>query len=258
MPEVAQEDGVGRYRVRYATGATELRRAQALRYRAFRAAPAISLGGGQRRDLDADRFDARCQHVLIEARATGRLVAVFRLLVLADGREIGQSYAAQFYGLSALRSYPGRMVEVGRFCMDPECHDPDVLRIAWAEMTRLVEREQVGMLFGCSSFAGTDAGRYLDAFAMLRARHLGPKRWLPKVKAPKVFRFGGRTAGQGSDPRRGLQLMPPLLRSYLTMGGWVSDHAVVDEDLGTLHVFTGVEVSGIPPARVRALRLLAG
>ena len=38
------------------------------------------------------------------------------------------------------------------------------------------------------------------------------------------------------------------------MGGWVSDHAVVDNDLGTLHVFTGVEISRIPAARARLLR----
>jgi putative hemolysin len=52
--------------------------------------------------------------------------------------------------------------------------------------------------------------------------------------------------------------MPPLLRTYLAMGGWVSDHAVVDRDLGTLHVFTGLEIAAIPPGRARALRAVAG
>jgi L-ornithine Nalpha-acyltransferase len=51
--------------------------------------------------------------------------------------------------------------------------------------------------------------------------------------------------------------MPPLLKTYLMMGGWVSDHAVVDRDLGTMHVFTGVEISAIPPARKRLLRSVA-
>ncbi len=41
------------------------------------------------------------------------------------------------------------------------------------------------------------------------------------------------------------------------MGGWVSDHAVIDEAMNTLHVFTGVEVSAIPEARARALRNVA-
>lgn len=52
--------------------------------------------------------------------------------------------------------------------------------------------------------------------------------------------------------------MPPLLRSYLAMGGWVSDHAVVDAELGTLHIFTALEVDRVPPARARSLRQIAG
>ncbi len=52
--------------------------------------------------------------------------------------------------------------------------------------------------------------------------------------------------------------MPPLLRTYLLMGGWVSDHAVVDSHMNTLHVFTGLEINAIPPARKRLLRATAG
>jgi hypothetical protein len=46
------------------------------------------------------------------------------------------------------------------------------------------------------------------------------------------------------------------LKTYLMMGGWVSDHAVVDAQMNTLHVFTGVEIGSIPPARQRLLRAL--
>ena len=112
----------------------------------------------------------------------------------------------------------------------------------------------VELLFGCSSFLGTDAAGYEDAFAMLRERHLAPKRWLPRVKAPKVFRFARALKLRKPDPRAAMAEMPPLLRSYLAMGGWVSDHAVVDSQMDTLHVFTGLEISAIPPGRARLLR----
>jgi len=48
-----------------------------------------------------------------------------------------------------------------------------------------------------------------------------------------------------------------LLRSYLAMGGWVSDHAVIDAQMDTLHVLTAVEIATIPPARARILRMIA-
>lgn len=249
-----------RYRARIAEDEADIHAAQRLRSRAF--------GAGQARagtvaaeppppPREADAFDALCTHVLIEDVATGRLVCCFRLFPLHHGGEIARSYAAQFYELSALQEFPAPMVEMGRFCTDPDCHDPDVLRVAWAAITRHVDEHGVGMLFGCSSFPGTDAGPYLDVFAMLRERHLAPRRWWPRVKAPSVFRFTQALQKRRPDVKQALRRMPPLLRSYLVMGGWVSDHAVVDRQLNTLHVFTGVEIGAIPPARKRLLRAAA-
>ena len=239
----------GRYVVRTATGPDDVRRAQALRWRAFRAAQAEGAGG-----LDADAFDDVSTHVLIEEAATGDLVCCFRFLPL-NGRDIGQSYSAQFYELSALASFDGPMAEVGRFCIEPGRRDPDILRLAWAALASRVDAAGIELLFGCSSFQGTRAETYTDAFAMLKEHHLAPGRWLPRVKAPDVFRFAQRLARCKPDVKRAAQMMPPLLRTYLLMGGWVSDHAVVDRDLDTLHVFTGLEIRAIPPARARALRL---
>lgn len=241
----------GRYCARFAEGEGDVSAAQRLRFLAFRAdAP------GQE-GRDEDDFDAACQHVLIEEQRSGTLVCCFRVMHLRDGAEIARSYSAQYYELSALGSFAGPMVEMGRFCIHPDWRDPDILRVAWGAMTAYVDREGVEMLFGCSSFHGTDAQDYADAFALLRDRHLAPKRWLPRVKAPKVFQFAKRLRRK-PDPRLALAEMPPLLRSYLLMGGWVSDHAVVDRELNTLHVFTGLEIKAIPPARARLLRGVAG
>ncbi len=237
----------GRYRARLAQSAQDVAAAQALRTLAF---------GTD--ELDCDRYDGFCAHVLVEdMRAGGRLVCCFRMLTMQDGSHIGRSYSAQFYDLSALHDFPGPMVEMGRFCIHPDWSDPDILRTAWGAMTVYVDRNGVGMLFGCSSFAGTETAEYLDAFAMLKHRHLAPKRWLPRVKAPDVFRFAARLRRR-PDVKRAMLRMPPLLRTYLMMGGWVSDHAVVDRHMNTLHVFTGLEIGAIPAERKRLLRVVAG
>lgn len=233
----------GRYGARLASTDADISAARLLRGLAFR-------GGAE----DADGFDALCRHVLVEETRSGALVCCFRLMPIESGREIGQSYSAQFYELSALHAFEGPMVEMGRFCIHPDWRDPDILRVAWAAMTQFVDVHGVKLLFGCSSFKGTEAEAHAEAFALLRARHIAPRRWLPRVKAPNVFRFGQLLRRQRPDLKRAMAEMPPLLRSYLVMGGWVSDHAVVDRDLGTLHVFTGLEIGAIPPARQRLLR----
>lgn len=237
----------GRYRARFAETPEDILAAQRLRTRAFR--------GDADAALDTDDFDGLCLHILVEDQRTGDLVCCFRILPLTGGQDIARSYSAQFYELSALEAFEGRMVEMGRFCIDPDVKDPDILRVAWGAMTAYVDETGVELLFGCSSFHGTDAENYLDAFAMLKARHLAPKRWLPKVKAPKVFRFAQKLRRK-PDAKLAMLRMPPLLRTYLLMGGWVSDHAVVDSHMNTLHVFTGLEIKSIPPARKRLLRAI--
>jgi len=236
----------GRYRARLAETAEDIAAAQVLRTRAFRTT-----------GPDRDSFDEICSHILVHDTRSDALVCCFRMLMLEGGAQLTRSYSAQFYELSGLQSFGGRMVEMGRFCLDPDVHDPDILRVAWGAMTRFVDDNDVAMLFGCSSFAGIETAQYLDAFAMLKHRHLGPKRWLPRVKAPDVFRFAARLRRK-PDARKAMLRMPPLLRTYLMMGGWVSDHAVVDRQLNTLHVFTGLEIGAIPPARKKLLRTVAG
>ncbi|WP_136441592.1 GNAT family N-acetyltransferase [Pacificoceanicola onchidii] len=236
----------GRYRAWLAHEAADIRRAQDLRGLAFRS-------DGAR---DADEFDAFCSHVLIEETG-GDLVCCFRFLPLAKGRDIHRSYASQVYDLSKLEAFDGAMMEIGRFCLHPDCTDPDILRLAWGMIAAQVDAGGVKMLFGCSSFPGTDPAPYAAAFALLQARHLGPDRWRPGIGASDVVRFSD-LPDRAAPGRAALSAIPPLLRTYLMMGGWVSDHAVVDTEMNTLHVFTGVEVAAIPPERKRLLRALAG
>lgn len=249
----------GRLRARFSRAPQDVEAAQRLRHKVFIAARLgdAAAEGPRAQGLDADEFDALCTHALIEDSASGRLVCCFRMMHLADGSEIARSYSAKYYELSALHDYPSPMVEMGRFCIDPAFSSPDVLRVAWGAMTEFVETNKVGLLFGCSSFEGVDEQAYLDAFAYLNARHLAPKRWLPRVKAPSVFRFAKQLGLTRPNMQLAMKRMPPLLRTYLTMGGWVSDHAVIDRDLNTLHVFTGVEIDRVPASRRRLLRMAA-
>ena len=234
----------GRYLVRIARGKADLARARDLRALCF---------GGQ----EQDSFDATCTHVMIEDVATADLVGCFRLLPQA-GAQILHSYSAQFYDLTKLAGFDGPMLEMGRFCIHPDRSDPDILRMAWGFLTRWVDFHGVRLLFGCTSFAGDVARPHLDAFAQLLARHQAPDVWQPAPKVLDRFDFAAGLAGHRADPLRAQTSLPPLLRTYLLMGGWVSDHAVYDRDLHTMHVFTGVEIAAIPASRARLLRALAG
>lgn len=235
----------GRYRLRLAQGAAELAAAQGLRALAFR------LGSGG----DSDPFDPLCQHLLVE-ETSGGLLACLRVLPLAGGAALQRGYCAQFYDLSPLSDLPGPLLEVGRFCLHPGTRDPDLVRLLWAGLARLVEETGARHLIGCSSFAGTDWRPYAQAFALLRG-HLAPAGRAAREKAPEPIRFAEVVAGLVPEPAAGLRALPPLLRSYLALGAVVSDHAVADPAMNTLHVLTLLDIAAIPPARAAQLRALA-
>jgi putative hemolysin len=239
----------GRYLARTATSSTDLLAAHALRSLCFACPPDPAKG---------DPFDALCTHVLIEDTETHALLCCFRVFSLADARDLEKSYSAQFYDLQALAGFQGVMLEIGRFCIHPDHHDPDILRMAWGVLTQWVDARDVRLLFGCSSFAGDDAALHLDAFRLLHSKHRAPEHWRPRPKAPEIFDFETGLAATAQAAAFNPASLPPLLRTYLLMAGWVSDHAVYDRQLHTMHVFTGVEIAAIPPTRARLLRAVAG
>lgn len=236
----------GRYISRAATSRADLAAALALRQQCFPA----------QNQPEGDSYDARCTQILVEDTQSGTVVCVFRVMQLETAASLQDSYSAQFYDLSALAQFQGPLLEIGRFCLHPDHHDPDILRMAWGALTQWVDAAGVKLLFGCSSFTGDDPRLHLNAFRLLQEKHAAPPQWRPKRKAPEVFDFA--TGLAQSIPPSGPSGLPPLLRTYLLMGGWVSDHAVFDRQLKTMHVFTGVEIAAIPPARARLLRAVAG
>jgi len=232
----------GKYVANLAQDEGEVQQAQAFRAMCF----------GLLDPVDSDAYDTQGAHLLVRHKSSDQLVAYYRFLTF-QASEIASSYSAQFYDLSALQSFEGPMIEIGRFCLRPDQRDPDILRLAWGTMAALVDQTKATLLFGCTSFEGTSWAPYADTFGYLDQRHKAPCRWQPLPKAQETIPLGPHP---NLDVTQALRRMPPLLRSYLTMGGWVSDHAVVDAQMKSLHVFTAVEIAKIPPMRKKLLRAL--
>ena len=226
----------GRYRARLGESAGDVLAAQALRHLAFHGTDG----------LDQDAFDLRCQHLLVE-NDQDQLVACCRLQVFGTQDDLQASYSAQSYDLTHLARFAGPKLELGRFCLKPGIKDPNILRLIWGALTVILDGHGVTLLFGCTSFAGADPALHTAALATL-PNHKAPAEYAP---APRALERVPLPTGQG-DPLG----LPPLLRSYLAMGAWVSDHAVVDRAMNTLHVLTALPVAQVPQARARALRAI--
>jgi len=235
----------GRWCVRLADRA-DLPALLRLRARAFR--------GGDAAD-DSDAYDADSLHLWVGEPGNAPR-ATLRLRLHGDGPALLDGYAARFYDLRAMAEAGGPVLELGRLCTDPDqAGEGDLLRLVWAGVARLVLATGAQRLIGCTSFHTTDPAPLGPALALLAARHQGPQALIPGRKAADVLGFEAIAARP--DPAAAA-LLPPLLRAYLALGGWVSDHLVIDRDLGTCHVLTCVDIATLPAARRRVLTQMAG
>ncbi|MGB0661798.1 MAG: GNAT family N-acyltransferase [Mangrovicoccus sp.] len=215
----------------------EMDQAFALRARIFR--------NGQ---CDRDAFDAQAMHIgLFRAQ---NLVGYFRARIYAP-ETLAQSYAAQFYDLTGLTRMAAPSLEIGRVILDQPFTDPHPLRLALKYIGQIIAAAQIGLVMGCSSFAGLSSQDLRLRQGVLAGCNRGPKSLIPQQKAPEILCFDQSDFSPNRQDK--LTALPPLLRAYLRLGGWISDHAVIDRDLGTLHVFTALEIAKIPPQKSRLL-----
>ncbi|MBJ2153359.1 ornithine-acyl-ACP acyltransferase [Paracoccus sp. IB05] len=230
----------GGMRARLADGAGDTDAVMALRHQAW---PSDG----------ADPLDAVAGQLMIEGR-DGRLLATLRV-GLVPAVALAGSYSARYYDLAPLAAGSGLWLEPGRFAAAPGA-GWEALRMCWAALARIALEAGVRGLFGCASFPGADWQPHREALALLAAQPVPPGALRPGPRAPERVTYPA-LAGVVSDHKAALAGMPPLLRFYLSLGGQVSDHAVVDRQLDTLHVFTCVETDRIPKARRESLRALA-
>jgi putative hemolysin len=231
--------GSGPLEVRLAEDAADIRAAQRLRYRVFYemmgARPVPGMAVGQR---DVDRFDDICDHLLVLDRGgSGEPVVVgtYRLIRRAAADRIGTFYSCAEYDLAQLVAYPGEVLELGRSCVEPRYRTRPVMQLLWSGIAAYVFHYQIALMFGCASLPGTDPARLERPLSYLYHYHLAP----PALRAralPERYVEMRRLAKEAIDPARELAVLPPLIKGYLRLGGFVGEGAVIDEQFNTTDV----------------------
>ncbi len=242
------------HELRIGTGLAGLAGAAALRSAVFR---------GHKGGDDTDSHDAQSQHIRVTDAHDGQVVAYARIRTFANGAAAPVGYTGQYYDLSHLNGFRAPVAELGRLCVAKGYEDPDILRLLWAGVAHIVGENGITLVFGCSSFRGTDPMVHAATFDKMTKGHLLPDQLSPRVLAPHSFDMakvaGATVQGAKSSPMSPpiSPPVPPLLRSYLALGGQVSATGVIDLDLNTVHLFTALDVGHVPPARQTAFRQLA-
>lgn len=235
-----------RLEVRLAADAREIDAAQALRYRVFHEEMGAALDGGVAgRDIDA--FDAACDHLVIldhEAAPGGAVVGTYRLMRRAMADRCGGFYTSTEFDIAPLLDHPGEVLELGRSCVNPAYRTGATMQLLWQGISAYVLWHDVTLMFGCASLPGTDLDALAPSLAYLHRHHLAPPalraRALPERRADidhlTVRATTDQEVAARFEPRAAVAGLPPLLKGYLRVGGFIGEGAVADHAFNTTDV----------------------
>ena len=209
----------GTLQVRLAETVGDVDAAQALRYRVFYeemgAQPSAEMAR-QRRDFDS--FDGVCDHLLVIDHARGdgpqAVVGTYRLIRRPAAQRHGRFYSAAEYDLGAIAAHPGEILELGRSCVDASARNRPTMQLLWRGIAAYVFHYDIALMFGCASLPGIDPEALALPLAYLYHNHLAPPALRPRALAE----------------------LPPLIKGYLRLGGFVGDGAVIDHQFNTTDV----------------------
>lgn len=235
--------------IRLATTEEEVVAAQRLRYRVFydecgaKPTPQMAF---ERRDFDA--MDDYCDHLLVIDRRRGSgaagVVATYRLLRRGAAARAGRFYSAAEYDIAPILAEGGEILELGRSCVDAEYRNKMTMQLLWKGLYSYVSHHDIDLMFGCASLSGNDPDALAVQLSYLYHNHLAPDYICPRA-LPDLYVDMNRIPAGELDMRRALATLPPLIKGYLRVGGYVGNGAVIDRQFNTTDVCVIVRAEDI-------------
>ncbi len=230
---------IGNLEVRLARNTAEIEEAQRLRYHVFYEEMAAKPSPEQlQTKMDGDKFDAVCDHMLVldhNLPEGQQVVGTYRMLRRSVADKTTGFYTSQEYDISKLLDHPGELLEVGRSCVHENYRTRFTLELLWRGIAAYVDQFDIQLIFGCACLDTTDPEAVKEELSYLYHHHLAP----PALRAtalPQHHIKMDRVPPSSFNPRRVLTKLPPLIKGYLRIGGFIGDGGVLDEQWGSIDV----------------------
>lgn len=245
----------GDFEVRLAQTLAEIEAAQALRFRVFyeemtaHASPEMQ---ALRRDFDP--FDDVCDHLLVLDRRRGEgpegIVGTYRLIRRAAAAKMGRFYSSAEYDIQKMIDYPGEVLELGRSCIERDARNTATMQMLWRGIALYAYHYNIQVMFGCASLPGIDPEQHALALSYLHHHHLAPPEIRVRALPSRYVNMDMLEPGS-YDPRKAMARVPPLIKGYLRLGGFVGDGAVIDHEFNSTDVFIIVKTELVTEKYIR-------
>jgi putative hemolysin len=248
---------VGRYRLRLAESARDREAACRLRFKVFNIELGEGLESSYETGLDTDRFDAVCDHLLVEDKPSRRVVGTYRMQSGETAARHQGYYSGQEFNLAPYEPLRPGILELGRASIDREHRTPEVLMLLWRGIAQYATDMGLRYLLGCSSLNSNDPAEGWQMYSQLENFRVPPEfETAPtaayacppgsyylvqqNLHAQPPFCQTDRSSPEEDSPAscKTSVKVPKLLRTYLAIGARIAAPPAWDREFRTIDFLT--------------------
>ena len=144
---------------------------------------------------------------------------------------------------------PAGVLELGRSCIAKDARNTATMQMLWRGIA-LYAYHYASRSCSAASFPGTDPSQHCQALSYLYHNHLAP----PEIRVralPERHVEMNMLSPDSFDPRKPMARVPPLIKGYLRLGGFVGDGAVIDREFNSTDVFIIVKTELVTEKYIR-------
>jgi putative hemolysin len=232
----------GRYRIRTAQGIDDLLKAFRLRSEVFGA----EFGAGAPQGIwDVDPvLDWRADHLLLEEKASGKLLGTYRIL---QGHFPPDFYSSSEFEIQTFLEQPGKKIELSRACTHPDARGGTAMVLLWRGLGRYIQLSQADWLFGCSSLPSQEPEQVVAVMQALSPHYDSSL----SVRARRECRLPA--SWLAAEPAENPLPVPSLLSSYLRIGARLASEPAHDPEFRCVDFFTALQLRELESSAQRFL-----
>ncbi|HMA65156.1 MAG: GNAT family N-acetyltransferase [Fibrobacterota bacterium] len=178
--------------------------------------------------FDFDRFDFKCDHLVIIDKKSNTFIGTYRLISSLFAKEF---YSETEFDISNILALPGVKLELGRACVHKDYRTGSSIALLWRGIMEYMKLTNTQYLFGCSSVKTTEMYEIALMHQVLARDFVAPANLVvyPKSKF-KIRNFNELKAQvRDEDLLSVVEKIPPLIKSYLNMGAQICGEPALDK-----------------------------
>lgn len=228
------------YSLRLASSQEEKVEAFRLRFRVFNLELNEGLESAYATGCDMDEFDSVCDHLIVQHKPSGKIVATYRMQTGVKAAANLGYYSEREFDFSPFEAFRSSLVEVGRAAILKEHRTFEVLNLLWKGIGKYAVERGGRYLVGCSSLTSQNPAEGLELY-----RQLEPFLAAPELQTKPQLAFSLNV--ESTQPVANTVAAPRLLRAYLNLGARICGEPALDYEFKTIDFLTFLDLESMPP-----------